>query len=320
MMRKLTKEEFIKKAKQIHGNKYDYSKVKYKNNSTKVCIICPTHGEFWQTPSNHLARKGCLYCGILAGAKAKELTKEEYIEKVKIIHDNFYDYSKIEYLPNDVKITVGCPKHGEFKVSSYKHLHNKQGCPECSIEKLRKNLGKTKEIFITQSNAVHSNKYDYSKVEYINDRTPVCIICPKHGEFWQIPSNHIHKTHPRGCPECKQSYPEQLIANYLKNNNIEYVYEKKFDWLKKQTIDFFLPMYNIGIEYQGEQHFKPVNFKGKLSSEEMDKIFLKIKKYDKNKLRLCEEYNLSLFYINYNEDIILKLKNILDNTKESINK
>ena len=117
MSKKLTKEEFIEKAKKLHGDKYDYSKVEYIDYLTKVCIICPKHGEFWQTPSNHLNKtksKGCLKCGIENTNYKNTYTKEEFIEKAKTIHGNKYDYSKVEYLKSNKKICIICPKHGEF--------------------------------------------------------------------------------------------------------------------------------------------------------------------------------------------------------------
>ena len=107
--------EFIEKAKRIHGDKYDYSKVKYVNNRTKVCIICPEHGEFWQRPTSHL--KGCICYRCSQKAKAKKQKKSstnEFIEKAKKIHGDKYDYSKVEYINAKTKVCIICPEHGEF--------------------------------------------------------------------------------------------------------------------------------------------------------------------------------------------------------------
>ena len=125
-MKYLTTEQFIEKAKQIHGNKYDYSKVEYVNNHTKVCIICPEHGEFWQTPNSHLNGNGCSSCKGL-----KKLTTKEFIERAKQVHGNKYDYSKTIYVNKRTKVCIICPIHGEFYQTPHNHVYQKQGCPEC---------------------------------------------------------------------------------------------------------------------------------------------------------------------------------------------
>ena len=129
-----TKEEFIEKAKEIHGNKYDYSKVEYVNNETKVCIICPIHGEFWQTPNNHFNSCGCYLCGKINTSITKTKTKEQFINDSKKIFRDFYDYSKVVYKGNKEKVTLICPKHGEFMVRPDSHLVKFRGCPQCAAE------------------------------------------------------------------------------------------------------------------------------------------------------------------------------------------
>jgi hypothetical protein len=120
-----TTEEFIRRAKKVHGDKYDYSKVEYKGTHTKVCIICPIHGEFFQTPNNHLHGQGCLACG-----GRKQLTKEEFIQKAREVHGDKYDYSKVEYVNKNTKVKIICPIHGEFEQEPNSHLEGK-GCPNC---------------------------------------------------------------------------------------------------------------------------------------------------------------------------------------------
>ena len=172
MTKKMTNSEFIAKARKIHNEKYDYSKVEYINNRTKVCIICPIHGEFWQTPNAHLNGQDCPKC------KGKiKLTLEKFIEKAKKVHGDKYDYSKVEYINNHTKVCIICPIHGEFWQTPQHHLKG-VGCPKCYG-----NFRKTTEQFIEEARKVHGDKYDYSKVEYVNATTKVRIICPKHGEF-----------------------------------------------------------------------------------------------------------------------------------------
>lgn len=193
---KTNKENFIKESNEVHQNKYDYSKVDYKGVTTKVKIICPVHGEFWQTPRVHLNGCGCPKCGLERQNDATRLTTEEFIIRANKIQGNKYDYSKVEYVDYMTKVCIICPEHGEFWQTPNKHLLG-QGCPKC---------GNTKKLtlteFIERSRKIHVDKYDYSKVKYINNGTKVCIICPDHGEFWQTPHNHLIG---HGCPKCKNN-------------------------------------------------------------------------------------------------------------------
>ena len=139
-MKKVTNiNEFIEKARKVHGDRYDYSKVNYVNSKTKVCIICTEHGEFWQKPNDHLQGKGCKYCGIESRTQKKTLPNKTFIERACKIHNNFYSYDKItEYKGCDCKYIITCPIHGDFTQTFYYHINKKQGCPLCGIERAKK--------------------------------------------------------------------------------------------------------------------------------------------------------------------------------------
>ena len=127
-MKKLTLEQFIKKAKLVHGNKYDYSKTIYLNGHKKVIIICKKHGNFYQEPANHLFGNGCQQCSIdkhKVNKQEKSLINKEnknrfkydinkFIEKAKSVHGDKYDYSKVQYTNSKTKITITCKEHGDF--------------------------------------------------------------------------------------------------------------------------------------------------------------------------------------------------------------
>lgn len=346
-------EEWIKQAKEKHGDKYDYSKVEYINNKTKVCVICPIHGEFWINPYKHISRgDGCSEC-----SKKKKLTTEIFIERANKTHNNFYVYSKVEYINTWTKVTIICPIHGEFKMTPNKHM-NGQGCPICRyiksangrrrpieevIEKANKthnyqydysliteykndrikypiickehgvfyqtmnnhicfaegcpicgrirsdNMRKySQEEWIEKAKEAHNNRYDYSKVIYKGSDTKVTIICPIHGEFEQLPTNHLYG---HGCPNCKQSKLETEIEDFLIENNILFEKQKKFEWLKHKRnlyLDFYLPQYNVAIECQGKQHFNIDSFKGE--------TYEIITERDEKKKTLCEQNNVKLLY------------------------
>ena len=138
-----TKENFINKSNLIHNSKYDYSKVEYINTDTKVCIICPIHGEFWQTPHNHLNGQQCPKCALEISANKRKKTKEQFFESAKKIYGVTYDLSKAEYINNKTKVCVICPNHGEFWIKPNSFL-NGHSCPQCWVENrksiLRENI------------------------------------------------------------------------------------------------------------------------------------------------------------------------------------
>ena len=348
-MRKLTTEIFIEKAKKVHGDKYDYSKVHYVDATTKVCIICPIHGEFWMTPANHLNGQGCKKCGVLKRANERKMTKDEFIILATKKHNGKFDYSKVEYVNCDTPVCIICPIHGEFWQTPYHHLHD-NSCPKCGhrtcaydtnewIKEARKVHGdtydyskvkyvdantkvciicpihgefyvrpinhlrgsgcpkcvgknKTTEDFINESVAIHGEKYDYSKVVYKGAYIPVCIICPIHGEFWQTPHSHLSGC---GCQICKESKLEKEVRKFLKKSNIDFTRQKRFYWLNKQSLDFYLPEYNIAIECQGRQHFESVKHFGG------EETLFKNKSFDEKKYNLCMEHNIKVKYFTLEE-------------------
>jgi very-short-patch-repair endonuclease len=241
-------ELFISKANKIHKNKYDYSKVNYINAKTKVTIICSEHGEFQQTPSNHLSNYNCQKC-----AKNFQLDTDSFIEKAKVIHNDKYDYSKVKYVNTDTQIIIICREHGEFIQIPDFHINRKCGCPKCS-NNVKLNILE----FIEKAEKIHGNKYDYSKVEYVNNYTSVIIICKKHGEFLQKPFVHLLQ---HGCPSCinKTEYKfYEKIKEFYPTIKRQY----KVEWCKnKQRLpfDFAIEELKIIIELDGEQHFTQVS-------------------------------------------------------------
>lgn len=143
-----TTEYFIAESTKIHGNRYNYSLVEYKDSKTKVKIICSIHGEFEQTPNGHLKGNNCDKCG-----GSSKLTIGEFIKKSDEIHSNKYDYSLSEYVRTDIKINIICPKHGIFNQLVNNHLRG-YGCPICKESKgekeIRNHLIKNNIKFIQQ--------------------------------------------------------------------------------------------------------------------------------------------------------------------------
>ena len=288
----MKKEEFIERAKKVHGDKYDYSEVVYRDNKTKIRIICPIHGEFEQRPNNHLSGQGCPYCG-----GTKKLTTEEFINRAKKIHNDKYDYSKVIYTGWNNKVKIICPIHGEFEQIPFDHLRG-HGCVKCMGEEISRKKTKPYTLFVEEALKKHNSKYQYDIDTYVNRNTKMKIICPIHGEFWQTPNNHLRG---QGCPHCNDSVLEKEVEKILLENKINYINKctsSKLKWLERQHLDFYLPDYNIAIECQGIQHFElRERFGGKDE-------FINIVSRDKKKKDKCIKNNVNIVY--YSSEYIRK--------------
>lgn len=208
MSRIVTTKDFINRARAIHGDKYDYSRVVYTTNRTNVEIICPTHGSFLQTPTNHLRGKGCTKCGRERTIAKQSDTKDTFVAKAVAVHGDRYDYSKVEYINNSTKICIICPEHGEFWQTPCSHL-NGNGCPDCALVSRSKHRSYTTAQFVDKASVVHNHKYDYSLAEYRGAESRVKIICPIHGVFEQCASTHLQGY---GCPKCAAENRKGLIC------------------------------------------------------------------------------------------------------------
>ena len=244
----LTTEEFIKRVKKVHGDKYDYRETEYIHNKINVKIFCNKHQDFfYQSPDNHTNGHGCAFC-----AGKKRYTTKEFIMKAKEVHDNKYNYSKIKYIDNHTKIAIycnGCKKY--FKQEPHSHLQG-YGCSRCS-----KTYKPTTEEFIKKAKKIHGNKYDYSKVEYKNNETKILIICkkPGHGEFYQNPNNHLRG---KKCLKCsiiivsnkKSLTTEEFIKKAKKIHGNKYDYSKVEYKNSKTKVVIVCKEYGHGIFLQ----------------------------------------------------------------------
>ena len=203
-MKVMNTEEFTEKARKIHGDKYNYSNVRYVNNHTKVCIICPIHGEFWQMPKLHLKGSGCPKCAAIKGGDYLRDTKEDFIKKAKKVHGDKYDYCNVEYKNSRTPVCIICPIHGEFWQTPTRHL-NSRGCIKCAKANKGYSLRSNREEFIEKCKERYGEQYNYEKVEYVNSRTPVCVTCIKHGDFIITPHTLLHSN---GCPQCIEEKKE----------------------------------------------------------------------------------------------------------------
>ncbi len=221
MGRKVTLEEFIERARAVHGDRYDYSKVVYKNNSTKVEVICAEHGSFFPKPINHIQNQsGCPAC-----VGCKRTTAEDFIERARAVHGDRYDYSALNYAGVDSLVSIGCTDHGLFQQIAYDHTSG-HGCKICGVEKCASANRRLLAEFIAKARAFHGDWFDYSRAAYINSTTLIEIICEAHGSFWQTPYNHANGS---GCRTCAGLAPvtlEEFIERARAVHGDRYDYSK----------------------------------------------------------------------------------------------
>ena len=275
--------KYITKAKIKFDNYFKYVPESYSVKKGTIDVICPKHGKLTMKRYRHI-KNGCPKCNIEKRASNDRFTTEDFIKKSKEVHGDRYTYENTKYVDSNHILTITCPVHGDFEQYPRNH-YNGANCPKCTGNY----IPTTKEWVVT-AKLKHGDRYDYSNVNYINKKTKVNIKCIKHGIFSITPDDHIHKM--AGCPKCSESKGEQRIRMFLELNKIQYLREFSFNNSRKR-FDFYLPELNILIEYDGLQHFKPVDFFGGKEA------FIKQQASDKEKNKLAKEYKIPLIRVPY---------------------
>lgn len=235
----LRHKDFPKLAREVHGDRYDYSKVVYHNNRKLVIIVCPHHGQFTQTPKNHLKGHGCPRCG------SSLLSLNDFITQSQKKHDNRYGYDLVNYTTGDVPVSIICPVHGPYSQVPYDHMRG-AGCKACVLDTRRL----TTIDFVTRAAERHNGRYDYSKTVYCSSSLdPVCVICRQHGEFWQRPDAHLYAGH--GCPQCPTviSTPHQTLIDLVPDGTRIELNNRTA--MAPLEIDVWFPDHSFGCEVHG---------------------------------------------------------------------
>ena len=295
MGHKLTTEEFIERAKVFHSE-YDYSKVVYVNSHTKVCIICPIHGEFYiQAYNIGNSGHGCPKCA-KEQARIKFRHSEQEIESK--IKDQYPGYTfKIDnYINENSKIQMTCSCGYTYRTAIRNVWENRQ-CRKCASKESGLKQRMSQEEFINRAKLLYGNTYDYSKTVYTKSADKVTITCPEHGDFQVVATNHLQGI--AGCPVCSSSIGEQLVRSYLLDNKIDYIPQYKIDYpkykFKTTRIDFYVPEFNTFIEVNGAQHYYPIyKFGGETQLQKQQKRDQYVSDY-------CSTYGIKLIIINYNQ-------------------
>ena len=249
LQRRSNTEKFISSFKELYGDKLDLSKFVYTKSNIKSTVICPIHGEFEATPNNLLKGRGCPTCGNINKKVKQTISEQVFNERMKKIYGDSLTYDFSNYSNFVEKMEFVCSKHGSFKAFPLNVLRG-HGCPICGREKCSKSRTLKFEEVLRRFKEVHGDTYTYDESTYKTSRKKMRIICPKHGEFWQIPMNHWGG---QGCPVCKESKLEMELDKALTDNGIEFIRQKP---IGRQSVDFYIPKYKLNIECQGEQHFK----------------------------------------------------------------
>jgi hypothetical protein len=236
----------IERFVQVHGNKYDYSKVVYVNNQKKITVSCPEHGDFVVSPTEHWKGSGCKTCN------SKSIDAEECIRRFRKQHGDKFDYSRVDYISQTTAVTVVCPDHGEFSVQPVNHWKTQEGCKQCAYESRRFNS--TQEI-VDRFNTVHGDRYDYGNFSYSHMHAVSLISCKVHGDFPMSPANHLSD---HGCPSCWQnnaSKPETAWGEGISNlTGWELLQSRKVEGVRS-VVDFICessPHGRLALEYDGQ--------------------------------------------------------------------
>lgn len=246
--------EFLKRAKKVHGNTYDYSKVVLnKTIKDPVVITCLTHGEFLQSPYHHTARKqGCPKCGKIRTGLSRRLPFTEFKKKADAKFGGKFIYDEVSYTKRGAEFCFLCPVHGLKKTKVDYHLSSQHGCPDCFLENSGDNtLEKRKALFLEKANSTHGQRYTYYLDEYQDMSSSIRINCgvEGHGDFWLQPQSHIYDK--CGCPRCfgHTSQGQEQLINFLKIIGLKVI--PNFKLSNNTHIDAFCPELRICFEYDG---------------------------------------------------------------------
>jgi hypothetical protein len=265
--------EVIKDFENVHGLKFDYSKVKYNNKNTPVNIICESHGEFKMSPKDHISGSGCPKCA------GKDKTTDDVVSEFKQIHGDKYNYNNVRYIKNNIKLQILCEKHGLF-YQTYNTHKKGHGCPKCAIINNSEKKRKTMNDFLVGCHHVHGDKYNYDNVSFNVVKDKIDINCIEHGVFKQTVDSHLRGY---GCPLCGDKYKKTIsvIWDLLNDNNVKFEINNN-TLLDKKEIDIYIPSKKIAIEYNGLYWHS-------------DKF--KEKNYHLDKTEKCEQLGIRLIHI-----------------------
>lgn len=243
----LTTQEWIAKARQRHGRRYDYCRAAYKGYGADIEVVCPEHGAFWQRENNHRNGAGCPKCGVASRQDARSHSYDSFVKAAREVHGDSYDYPEVEVHDSRTRVPIVCLEHGTFEQMVYVHLAG-HGCKACSYQKNGKRSQLGLSEFLRRAQEVHGDTYEY--LSGLNSmHKPILIRCPLHGEFKQTPANHLKGA---GCPKCvgRVSKAEQEIAEFVSSLGVR-VEQNVYSVIPPYEVDIYCPDQKVAIEYNG---------------------------------------------------------------------
>lgn len=199
--RRMPVSEFINRASAVHADVYDYTNVRYTNSQGYVLIVCPTHGEFSQTPSAHLTGRGCPTCGDTKIGDKCRISQSDFLARCTDVHGDRYDLSRVAYKGVSKKIEVVCKEHGVFYPTAGNFTANKSGCPTCARLLVGSKSRMSEQSYIERAKALHSNRFEYGEISYKKGGPFLSVVCKEHGRFEQRLHDHMKGV---GCVKCSK--------------------------------------------------------------------------------------------------------------------
>jgi hypothetical protein len=292
---RITTEEFIDRARLVHGERYDYSLSVYSGTHKKISVKCKTHGLFEVAPANHLSGQNCPECfGMRRGGGT-----DAFIKRAKDAHGNRYDYGLTKYVSVGKKVEILCGIHGLFRIRPDHHSSG-HGCSDCHGGKVS-----TWEDLQRKANLAHDHKYDYSKFVYLNAKSKSVVICPIHGEFETCLDYHIRCK--VGCPRCstatRSSVNESEIGDYVSSLGVE-VKRTGRSLIPPMELDLYIPSSRLAVEYNGNffHSYNPeCRYCIKNGGIDQQKSHRKYKQRHADKFSACLSAGVTLYQIKEND-------------------
>jgi len=292
MSQKITTNKYILELKAINLNIICLDE--YINTSTKIKHKCLKCNHIWYIrPANIKQGKGCPKC-----AGNYRPTTEDYMKQL-IEKKNIKLKCLDEYINDRTKINHQCTQCGYIWKTSPSNVKQKYSCPKCAGV-----LKKTHEEYIEQLKLINPNVI--CKGKYQNNKVTIDHKCLKCNFNWLISPSNVLRGY--GCPRCNLSKGEIKIINLLKENNIPFINQFRYKDLfyfsnkRKLSFDFYIPYKNLLIEYNGKQHYEPIEYFGG------NDAFKHQQNRDKLKVEYCKKNNINLLVIKYDEDIEKNLR------------
>lgn len=354
----MTTERFIREARKVHGDRYDYSETEVIKGEKKVKIICRIHGPFWQAIYDHLNGRGCKRCTL----KYPPKTTEQFIEEAEAVHGKgTYDYSLTKYKNNEEKLCVICHKigrdgkeHGKIWVVPKYHLAGRK-CYKCARdEKANKFIQICADEFVRKATELYGDMYDYSQMKYVDMDTKTKFVCKKHGIFWRTPRELLSG---KKCQHCasrtitKEEFYEEAEKLSDKYEIPQNCFRGPFNHIKigcpkhgsvettpRDLVDYGCPLCRLeamtdfcnglfeenGIEYEQSKTFYWME--GETYNYFLPKYNVLIKfirkkqsaTASKKENRTCEDHFMRLYCILYYNDYEEEVRKIVEDAKEGM--